>query len=59
MAFFPAPDTDWYVDATIRLMLYKSCKGFKATTTRVTGLLVIFGSLALTVLIYLIGTNFF
>mgnify|MGYP005625031141 FL=1 len=33
--------------------------GFDLQTTRLTGLVVIFGSLILTVLIYLIGKNFF
>lgn len=33
--------------------------GFELQTTRLTGLVVIFGSLILTVLIYLIGKNFF
>ena len=33
--------------------------GFDLQTTRLTGLVVIFGSLILTILIYLIGKNFF
>ena len=33
--------------------------GFELQTTRLTGLVVIFGSLILTILIYLIGKNFF
>jgi succinate dehydrogenase / fumarate reductase cytochrome b subunit len=32
--------------------------GFKLQTTRITGLGVIFGSILLTILIYLIGRNF-
>ena len=43
----------------IRHLIMDMGYGFELQTTRVTGLLVIFGSLALTVLIYLIGTNFF
>ena len=33
--------------------------GFKIKTTKITGLIVIFGSLILTVVFYLIGKNFF
>ena len=43
----------------IRHLIMDMGYGFELQITRVTGLLVIFGSLALTVLIYLIGTNFF
>jgi succinate dehydrogenase / fumarate reductase cytochrome b subunit len=32
--------------------------GFELQTTRITGLIVIFGSFLLTILIYLIGKNF-
>ena len=42
----------------IRHLIMDMGYGFELQTTRVTGLLVIFGSLALTVLIYLIGRNF-
>ena len=30
---FPPPETDWYVETTILLILNKSCKGFKAITS--------------------------
>jgi succinate dehydrogenase / fumarate reductase cytochrome b subunit len=33
--------------------------GFEIQTTKITGLIVIFGSLILTVVFYLIGKNFF
>src|SRR3954452_15080004 len=33
MASFPAPDTDWYVATTTRLMTALSCSGFSATTS--------------------------
>ena len=33
--------------------------GFEIKTTKITGLIVIFGSLILTVVLYLIGKNFF
>jgi succinate dehydrogenase / fumarate reductase cytochrome b subunit len=33
--------------------------GFELSTTKITGLLVIFGSIILTVVFYLIGKNFF
>ena len=42
----------------IRHIIMDMGYGFELQTTKVTGLLVIFGSLALTVLIYLIGRNF-
>ena len=42
----------------IRYLIMDMGYGFELKTTKVTGLLVIFGSLALTVLIYLIGRNF-
>jgi len=42
----------------IRHLIMDMGYGFELQTTRVTGLLVIFGSLALTILIYLIGKNF-
>ena len=42
----------------IRHLIMDMGYGFELQTTKVTGLLVIFGSLVLTVLIYLIGTNF-
>ena len=42
----------------IRHLIMDMGYGFELQTTKVTGLLVIFGSLALTVLIYLIGRNF-
>ena len=42
----------------IRHLIMDMGYGFELQTTKVTGLLVIFGSLALTVLIYFIGRNF-
>ena len=42
----------------IRHLIMDTGYGFELQTTKVTGLLVIFGSLVLTVLIYLIGRNF-
>ena len=42
----------------IRHLIMDMGYGFELQTTKVTGLLVIFGSLALTVLIYIIGRNF-
>ena len=42
----------------IRHLIMDMGYGFELQTTKVTGLLVIFGSLVLTVLIYLIGRNF-
>ena len=33
--------------------------GFELKTTKITGLIVIFGSLILTIVFYLIGKNFF
>ncbi|KAF5042894.1 hypothetical protein DSECCO2_507970 [anaerobic digester metagenome] len=32
MAFWPVPDTAWYVDTTTRLMRAASCRGFSTTT---------------------------
>jgi succinate dehydrogenase / fumarate reductase cytochrome b subunit len=32
--------------------------GFELNTTKITGLMVIFGSIALTILFYLLGRNF-
>ena len=43
----------------IRHLIMDMGYGFELQTTRITGLLVIFGSLLLTVAIYLIGRNFF
>ena len=43
----------------IRHLIMDMGYGFELQTTRITGLLVIFGSFLLTVLIYLIGRNFF
>ena len=43
----------------IRHLIMDMGYGFELQTTKVTGLLVIFGSLVLTVIIYLIGRNFF
>ena len=43
----------------IRHLIMDMGYGFELQTTRVTGLLVIFGSFLLTVVIYLIGRNFF
>ena len=42
----------------IRHLIMDMGYGFKLQTTRITGLLVIFGSFLLTILIYLIGKNF-
>ena len=42
----------------IRHLIMDMGYGFELQTTKVTGLLVIFGSLVLTVIIYLIGRNF-
>ena len=42
----------------IRHLLMDMGYGFKLQTTRITGLGVIFGSILLTILIYLIGRNF-
>ena len=42
----------------IRHLIMDMGYGFELQTTRVTGLLVIFGSFLLTILIYLIGKNF-
>ena len=43
----------------IRHLIMDMGYGFELQTTRVTGLLVIFGSFLLTVVIYLIGRNFY
>ena len=43
----------------IRHLIMDMGYGFELQTTRLTGLLVIFGSFALTVAIYLMGKNFF
>ena len=43
----------------IRHLIMDMGFGFELQTTRITGLLVIFGSFLLTVVIYLIGRNFF
>ena len=43
----------------IRHLIMDMGYGFELHTTRITGLLVIFGSFLLTVAIYLIGRNFF
>ena len=42
----------------IRHLLMDMGYGFELQTTRITGLMVIFGSFVLTILIYLIGKNF-
>ena len=42
----------------IRHLLMDMGYGFELQTTRITGLIVIFGSFLLTILIYLIGKNF-
>ena len=42
----------------IRHLIMDMGYGFELQTTKVTGLIVIFGSLVLTVIIYLIGRNF-
>ena len=33
IASLPAPDTDWYVATTTRLIVALSCNGFSATTS--------------------------
>src|SRR5580692_11960762 len=33
IASLPAPDTDWYVATTTRLIFALSCSGFRATTS--------------------------
>ena len=43
----------------IRHLIMDFGYGFDLTTTKVTGLIVIFGSFILTVLIYLLGSSFF
>ena len=43
----------------VRHLIMDMGYGFELQTTRITGLLVIFGSFLLTVAIYLIGRNFF
>ena len=43
----------------IRHLIMDLGYGFEIKTTRITGLIVIFGSLILTVVFYLIGKNFF
>ena len=43
----------------IRHLIMDMGYGFEIQTTRITGLLVIFGSFLLTVVIYLVGRNFF
>ena len=43
----------------IRHLIMDMGYGFELQTTRITGLLVIFGSFLLTIVIYLIGRNFF
>ena len=43
----------------IRHLIMDFGYGFEIKTTKITGLIVIFGSLILTVLFYLIGKNFF
>ena len=43
----------------IRHLIMDMGYGFELQTTRITGLLVIFGSFLLTVAVYLIGRNFF
>ncbi len=43
----------------IRHLIMDMGYGFELQTTRITGLLVIFGSFLLTVVIYLMGRNFF
>ena len=42
----------------IRHLIMDMGYGFELKTTRITGIVVIFGSVALTILIYLIGKNF-
>ena len=43
----------------IRHLIMDSGYGFELRTTKITGLIVIFGSIILTVALYLIGKNFF
>ena len=43
----------------IRHLIMDMGHGYELKTTRITGLMVIFGSLILTILFYLIGKNFF
>ena len=43
----------------IRHLIMDMGHGYELKTTRITGLIVIFGSLILTILFYLIGKNFF
>ena len=43
----------------IRHLIMDSGYGFELRTTKITGLIVIFGSIILTVVFYLIGKNFF
>ncbi|WP_428078894.1 succinate dehydrogenase, cytochrome b556 subunit [Candidatus Pelagibacter sp.] len=43
----------------IRHLIMDMGYGYELKTTRITGLMVIFGSLILTILFYLIGKNFF
>ena len=43
----------------IRFLIMDFGYGFEIKTTKITGLIVIFGSLILTVVFYLIGKNFF
>ena len=43
----------------IRHLMMDLGYGFEIKTTKITGLIVIFGSLILTVVVYLIGKNFF
>ena len=43
----------------IRHLIMDLGYGFELTTTKITGLIVIFGSLILTIAFYLIGKNFF
>jgi len=47
------------VYSEIRHIIMDMGYGFELQTTRITGLLVIFGSFLLTIAIYLIGRNFF
>ena len=43
----------------IRHLIMDLGYGFELTTTKITGLIVIFGSIILTIVFYLIGKNFF
>ena len=43
----------------IRHLIMDLGYGFELKTTKITGLIVIFGSIILTVIFYLIGKNFF